>query len=561
VKLLLIAFALVGALSLAVRAQGDARPIVRVGERVLTTADLERVKTLLPLERFKTSIGRTWLIDALYVEFLIAQAKLEAAGMAAVTPEEVERQAQQLLPSSTEPDAAGYTPQTRAERTVLALKVRGFLAARAPRPGNAWFAPQSTGTPEDAGAARERQITSSVTPTMLPLMRVRSMLLPNARVANKISARIRSEADFIAEAQRHSLVRREVAGAYAAEDRPVAVTQLEPELQIALLGTEQTGLLRVTAPFGRVWLVYRTPMPKPSANLSISFFTSLTQPVSGPVYFGVGTFDPKSLIEFLIADTTPVTFLDSTVEPRNPVIAEVGTVRMRLSDYFVAKLLGEVNPGLNESFFAAGPQSPIAQFVTAWLEARSITTALPYNGAGTEAGLEAYIAARAKVSETQLKYFYWQQRDNYLYSKDERVVTCEFDNAELARKWRDTVLFAPYEIWGDFARNGVGVRCTQDASLTPPTLLASPSRATLTPIAGGYITGIVAVGGKASFVLRYGFHPDPIRKPFLLARDAVQRSYRKLVAAKRLEAFKAELLTRAGAKNTLAEAVAALEQR
>ena len=97
----------------------EPRPIVQVGAQILTTKDLERVKQLLPFERFKTTLGTTRLIDAIYVEYMIAKAKLEAARMAAVMPEELERQMQQLQPSSTEfgtssdtgSSAAGYTPQ------------------------------------------------------------------------------------------------------------------------------------------------------------------------------------------------------------------------------------------------------------------------------------------------------------------------------------------------------------------------------------------------------------------------------------------------------------------
>ena len=46
----------------------EPRPIVQVGAQILTTKDLERVKQLLPFERFKTTLGKTRLIDAIYVE-------------------------------------------------------------------------------------------------------------------------------------------------------------------------------------------------------------------------------------------------------------------------------------------------------------------------------------------------------------------------------------------------------------------------------------------------------------------------------------------------------------
>ncbi len=92
--------------------------------------------------------------------------------------------------------------------------------------------------------------------------------------------------------------------------------------------------------------------------------------------------------------------------PEDPIVARVGAETLRLSAFFVAQILAETDPTklLEESFFQYGLDSPLREFITAWLEQTAIRQGLPYNGAGTEFGLEPepYLAARVKVSEAQL---------------------------------------------------------------------------------------------------------------------------------------------------------------
>ena len=222
---------------------------------------------------------------------------LELAGLRVATPEEIA--AQSLAASSGDLSAAGLTSEALAERRLIAANIRNFLATKdgVSLAGNPWFTAQTAGAPEDAAAVAERRLTAQTKLTPLPLVRVHSMLLPDARTANELASGIRSESDFVALARRFSLVRREVGGAYTKDiaGGQVAVNQLEPELQIAVLGARQTGLLRVVAPFGRVWLAYLSPTPKPQLTFGFSYFSSLTT-LSGPVYFSAGSFDPTRQI-------------------------------------------------------------------------------------------------------------------------------------------------------------------------------------------------------------------------------------------------------------------------
>ena len=184
---------------------------------------------------------------------------------------------------------------------------------------------------------------------------------------------------------------------------------------------------------------------------------------------------------------------------------------------------------------------------------------LPYGGAGAEGGLLPYIAARAKVSELQLKNSYWQDRRKYAYSADQYRVQCTFANSQYASKWRDVAIFAPFNIWGDALSFPLNTHCDTDGA-TDPLPLPAPSRTTLTPIAGGYITAVSKFQQGFYFVALYGFHPDPLIKPFALVRNQVEQAYRTLVAEKQLNSFRAALYARTGAQNRLAEAIKQLEQ-
>ena len=102
----------------AVGQSAEPRPIVQVGAQILTSKDLERVKQLLPFERLKTTLGKTRLIDAIYVEYMIAKAKLEQSGMVKATADDVARSVALLEESGAraEIEASGYSLDAFAER-------------------------------------------------------------------------------------------------------------------------------------------------------------------------------------------------------------------------------------------------------------------------------------------------------------------------------------------------------------------------------------------------------------------------------------------------------------
>ncbi len=540
----------------------EPRPLVQVGTQILTTKDLERVKQLLPFERFKTTLGKTRLIDAIYVEYMIAKAKLEQSGMVKATADDVARSVALLEESGARAEikAAGYSLDAFAERELITRNYVSLISNRTLSNimGNfleTYVNPLKVDQ-KDLPASRERYITSrySLNQSQSPLfVTLRSMLLENAKQAVVLAPKIRSERDFDAVARRYSMVRRDVGGSYTSEYLPsrVTVRELEPEVQIGVLKASKLGLLRVAAPFGRTWLVWLSALPKAvepglTASLSVNI---------------VASADPSVVQAILLSNTVPVTWLDQTLEPSDPVIARVGKAELRISEFFIASILEETDfkKLLADAFFDLAKPAALGQYAQQWLENTAVREGLPYGGAGAEYGLLPYIAARAKVSETQLKSAYWQDRREYMYRADQYRVQCTFANSQYASKWRDVAIFAPFNMWGDGLNFPLNTHCDTDGATELLPLPAS-SRITLTPIAGGYVTAVSRYQQGFYFVALYGFHPDPLIEPFALVRDQVEQMYRTLVAEKQLEPFRAALYARTGAQNRLAEAIKQLEQ-
>ena len=538
----------------------EPRPIVQVGAQILTTKDLERVKQLLPFERFKTTLGKTRLIDAIYVEYMIAKAKLEQSGMVKATADDVARSVALLEESGAraEIEASGYSLDAFAERELISrnyflLILSRFDSSIWRRSLSLYLKPDRIDQERDA-ASRERAITARYSDTAYsrPLsVTLRSMLLENTKQAAALAPKIRSERDFDAVARRYSMARRDVGGSYTSESLPSRLTiqELEPELQIGVLKASQTGLLRVAAPFGRVWLVWLSELPNSvvgtglSASLSFDIITS------------------SALQAYLNLSSSPVTWLDQSFKTSDPVIARVRGAELGLYEFFVERILVEkdLKVLLNDKFFDYAQSSFFGQYAQQWLENTAVSEGLPYGGAGAEFGLLPYIAARAKVSELQLKSAYLQDRRKYLYRADQREVQCTFLNSQYASKWRDVIIFSPFALWGDRGSSPLWMHC-DDEGETDALPLPRASKTTLTPIAGGYITAVSRYQQGFYFVALYGFHPDPLIKPFALVRDQVEQTYRTLVAQKQLNSFRAALYARTGAQNRLAEAIKQLEQ-
>lgn len=546
-----------------VRAQDGVRPIVRVGERTLTTADLERVKTLLPFERYKTTPNRTRLIDAVYVRFMIARAQLEQAGMERIASDDIDAFAKRIAQNvvSADLNERGYSLEAFTERALLVQRVLALEVTRASTDRwrvalEQWGLPgtNASNSTVQSAADRERGITlRALGSTPDPWwVGVRSMLLGSLEEVQAVAPSLRSEAAFIAAARQRSLVRRDLGGAYDGWSSPsVSVSMLEPELQIAVMNATRTGLLRVPAPFGRVWLLWLSQLPSSRAeNLNDPY--GLSAGLSFSLVGGSGTTPIEINFE------SDVQWLEATLTPAEFTLARIGAARLDLTDYIVAELLQNAQVSDPQIIAApkASPTSDLEGFVTKWLEPRVIAQGLPYGGAGTEFGLEIYLAARVTVSVSQLKYAYWQKRAEYRYQNFETRAQCAFNEAGYAAKWREVVVFAPFPIWDGLVGN---LDCDNEGE-TEPLPLPKPLRTTLTPIAGGYITGLLKTPSVTYFVALYGFHPDPLVKPFALVRGKVQQAYRAEVAKKQLEGFRAALYKRTNAENRAKAVVQELEQ-
>jgi parvulin-like peptidyl-prolyl isomerase len=255
--------------------------ILKVNGQEVFQSDLELVKSMLPLERYKTTKARTNLIEGIYLEFLIQKTVLEQKGMQKVTPKLIEdflaQPASIDLYSQTR--SKEYTPEGLAARRLLE---RAYINAYQ----SAWFEEytQAVINPKpDVKAALERQITSSyLEPDTVLEVKVRAMLLRDETTAKRLEKQIRSDSDFERLARQYSLVRASVGGSYPGTERPEStkLNYLEPELQVAISTFAKTGIFRMNAPFGRMWLVNLLDVSKLRRNLIN------TTPVTAELSFG-----------------------------------------------------------------------------------------------------------------------------------------------------------------------------------------------------------------------------------------------------------------------------------
>ncbi len=266
------------------------RPLVRVGSQVLTTQDFEHVKTLLPFERFRTTPARSRLIDAIELNYLVTRARLEQSGMERITPEKLaatvallERQGQKQRI-----EGSGYSVEAFAEAKLVAAHYLYLIFAGNWQAATIWnlalgdYMGTSLDNQNTSQVNREQTLSNSLSPGTRPIaVTLRSMLLSGSTQANAVTPHIRSEADFIKFARRISEVRREVGGSYTSDFTPsrVALSDLEPEVQLAVLQARTPGLLRLAAPFGRVWLSSLPKLPvkgsdNPSASLRFNPLSS-----------------------------------------------------------------------------------------------------------------------------------------------------------------------------------------------------------------------------------------------------------------------------------------------
>jgi hypothetical protein len=125
----------------------------------------------------------------------------------------------------------------------------------------------------------------------------------------------------------------------------------------------------------------------------------------------------------------------------NPLIAKVGNTEIYLSEYFSEQLF------YNETDIFETRFASLASSVGEIIKSHVIYKALPYGGAGANSNLQAYLAARVKVSEDQLKFFYLQNRKNYNFRENEFQMGCSFTHPNPAKYWRTLFISNPTSTW------------------------------------------------------------------------------------------------------------------
>ncbi len=533
------------------------KPILKVNGQTLTSQDLELVKAMLPLEQFKTSKGRGKLIDGIYTQFLIQKTLLEQNGMQKVTSREIEdfvKSSKQMveMPSI-------YQPTGFAAKTLLNLRYSKHSILG--------FGEQISNLIEEPNTDRqvliERKITSwQVSNSRWGSVSARAMLVDSAQQATRLEQELKRGVSFAKLAQDHSLVRASVGGSLSGTERPefIAIEYLEPELQVAIAAKPNQKFLRVNAPFGRVWLVQvlnvEQIIDSPTGFLALTgdFSRDLSQFTDVIVRSAGNNLFSLNLNQVLINNQNTIEVLSAELPQIDPVVAEVGMAKVNLaSAYASAFFTQEVQdfPKLEKE---------VALQLENWIKAQIIRQGLPLGGAGGEYGLETYLAARANVSETQLKNYYNLTKDKYRIGRafEASVFACVFQTLKYAQDWQKVISLLPTPNWIDQLFYPLNM-CDFEGA-TDILKYEKPSRANLTPIAGGFVTNIFKLGNEYAFLLLYGYLPKPMLKPFNLVRGEVEREYRRLVAKKQLPAFERNLRQKAGAKNLLEQALKDLEQ-
>jgi hypothetical protein len=532
--------------------------ILKVNGQEVFQSDLELVKSMLPLERYKTTKARTNLIEGIYLEFLIQKTVLEQKGMAKVNSESVRLFMAQSLPSrQNDPrrssyTAEGYAARELVEKAYLATIIWEFYER---------FYDQSQ---PDAKAVTEQQITASyVQGVKPPEVTIRAMLLKDAKVAKRLEKQIRSDADFERLARYYSLVRASVGGAYPGTERPesVRLNLLEPELQIGISKFAKRGIFRVAAPFNRVWLVSVLDtsklQPKRTNQASPFELNPLRYSALGSLNFAPGD---GYQIQKLTQLKSTVEILSPNLRQHNPTAVTLQNTRLGISSIFAMMLF------LNEPETFADIESKISQEIETWLKRSVVETGLPYNGAGArdngagaQESLENYLAARVKVSENQLKSYYAASEQQFMFEHGGQAMACNFKTQAFANQMRNMFTLFTDDKWVFTLESPFDGHCDVRGGGEVPPLPEKPSRTSLKPVPGGFITKVFRYQGEFWFVVLYGYQPKPLLKPFALVRNEVEQEYRGLVAKKQLPAFEQALRKRVKAQNLLKQAMQELE--
>jgi hypothetical protein len=490
------------------------------------------------------------LIEGIYLEFLIQKTVLEQNHEA--VPESV-RQGVAFLLDTFEvprkfPNNDDYTPDGLAAYQSLAKAYTRYKEEEA-------FTDLANPNPE---RDFEQQITGSYLGTLGPAkVTVRTMLLPNEKTAKQLETQIRSDADFERLARKYSLVRATLGGAYgytnSQQPQPTSIEFYEPELQVGITQFAQKGMIRIPAPFSRMWLVSVLDVSELNRNLIMAKLLTKQQiPIRGGLFASGERSTAGYEIRNLGDPELNVEMLDPNVIRYNPTVASSNGIDIGISSLYA------LNFFTNDVGNFEVIESKMNQQIDSWLQTSILELGLPLYGAGAEYGLENYLAARVKVNETQIKSHYANNLQKYSFKNNFEQITCKFSTRDKTEKIRKQFISSQDDAWErgvyDFRPN-----CNPQAKSEASKLPEPPSRLSLEPVAGGFVTRVLGGDKNFYFLVIKGYHPKPLLKPFNLVAYQVEQDYRRIVARKQLPAFEQALRKRTNPQNLLKQAMRELE--
>jgi hypothetical protein len=524
--------------------------ILKVNGQEVFQSDLELVKSMLPLERYKTTKARTNLIEGIYLEFLIQKTVLEQKGMQRVTPERVQSTQANWVDWYGENRSKDYTPEGLTARKMLELAYRN--ATQENRFADILESYTNT------KAALERQITVSyLDSSRVPEVKARAMLLQSVNLANRLEKQIRSGADFARLAERYSLVRALVGGSYPGTEHPefVRFNFFEPEVQVGIAKFAKKGMIRVNAPFGRAWLINILDVSRLKVSLinKVQITEQQLLWAGRTIEWAGSNLGDGSQLAGIPEQKPVIEILDVGLTRYNPIAVHLNNLELGISSIY-AHLLFRNDPGI-----FAQMEASMNQEITAWLRRGVIRIGLPQSGAGDVNGLASYLAARVNVSENQLKSYYTANRKQFLFESSRQEMPCRFDTWTFANQMRNMFTLFTDDRWFFTLESPFNGHCDVRGGGKVPPLPEKPSRTSLTPVPGGFVSKVFKYQNEFWFIVLYEYQPKPLLKPFVLVRNEVEQEYRGLVAKKQLPAFEQALRKRTNPQNLLKQAMRELE--
>jgi hypothetical protein len=507
--------------------------ILKVNGQEVFQSDLELVKSMLPLERYKTTKARTNLIDSIYVEFLIEKTLFEQQGIEKVTLEDVAELRDTLTNQEIQnqvnearylgfSSVDGYFARQIFTSSVNKKILEQEIAEQSPitKPASQLQNPNSL-------EEQEKKLTTAfLLSRITPAVAFQAMLLENQSQVQLIQAKLKRGQTFSDLSDTYSLVHHYSGGSngfYGDKPQIFFLSNLEPELQNAISTAGKPGIYIFQAPFNRFWFVkiHKFPATHPFAgvtkwNLNTSFsgeFRSEYESI-------LGNKRREAKLEFLTSD----------IELFNKLILKVADLEIYASEYFSSFYLTRNFNPFEEIF------KELISKMTQISKSNMLYRAKLHKGINDDGSLQAYLAARMKFSESQLKAFYVNNKEKYNFKQEQSQMMCSFSNINTAKYWNNLFIVNPNSFWVRDRQIEIQYCDFEDRYKKLP-LPENPTKATLTPIPGGFITGIGQSNGTYYFLVLYKYQPKSTLRSFALARSQVEYDYRMLVARKQMPQF------------------------